>query len=73
MSIYDNYSGNHAYGNNAMLPPKEYPKYIVVLGNPFDGLTCYGPYDEAEEANEEFADCQDTYVVVELHDPNPIE
>lgn len=27
-------------------------KFVVSVGNPFDGLTLYGPFDSSEEANE---------------------
>lgn len=42
-------------------------KYIVVTGNPFDGLHCVGPFDTYDEAAE-FGDCiADNWNVAELH------
>jgi len=40
-------------------------KYVVVSGNPFNGLTIFGPFDSAEEAEEsgEFNDCSDAWIV----------
>ena len=32
--------------------------HVVVVGNPFDGMTIHGPFATGDEANE-WADCND--------------
>jgi hypothetical protein len=43
--------------------------FIVISGNPKDGFTHYGPFDDADQA-EEWADenLKDSYWVVPLED-----
>jgi len=44
-------------------------KYVVVIGNPFDGLGIHGPFPSREEAEEWAEDAQNDWWIVELYDP----
>jgi hypothetical protein len=48
----------------------KYPKYVVVVGNPFDGMAIHGPFDEIEDANQygEYTN-EDYWWVLELVTP----
>lgn len=41
-------------------------KFIVVVGNPFDGMTPYGSFDDAERAGEFGERMGDTWLLLEL-------
>lgn len=46
--------------------------YVIVVGNPFDGLTIYGPYEDEDEAIQ-YAELWIrgyTWHVVTIEDPN---
>jgi len=45
-------------------------QYCVAVGNPFDGVTLYGPYETSEEAeeSEEFNNGSDAWIVT-LYQP----
>jgi hypothetical protein len=45
------------------------PQYVVVIGNPFDGLTIHGPFDDADQVDNYAEDCQDDWWVVTLVPP----
>jgi hypothetical protein len=49
-------------------------KYIVVIGDPFNGLTCYGPFesdcdDALKFAERECGDREEGFQIIQLHQP----
>ena len=48
--------------------PGGYAMFVVISGNPFDGMTIHGPFDDGEAAND-WADSNiknDTWWVMEV-------
>lgn len=49
-------------------------RHIVIAGNPLDGLTVYGPFDDAESADtwaeHEFRHGPSEYWITTLVEPN---
>lgn len=45
--------------------------FVVVTGNAFDGQSIFGPFNDAEQANEWAENVQDDWWVVELLSPDP--
>jgi len=45
------------------------PAYAVSVGNPYDGMTLYGPFDSPEEGGE-FASTQEECHLVTLNPPD---
>ena len=46
-------------------------EYIVVFGSPFDGLDCYGPFEDIEPATKwaEENDNGEYWEIVKLYEP----
>lgn len=45
-------------------------KYVVLVGNPIDGMGVFGPFDSVEKAIEwANSNTEDTWFVTQLHDP----
>lgn len=45
------------------------PTYVVSVGNPYDGITLYGPFQDHDDADH-FAGSVDTdWHIIELHRP----
>lgn len=43
--------------------------YIVAIGNPFDGMNVFGPFEYSEDADRWAQNVQDDYWVVWLEQP----
>ena len=51
--------------------PEKVAAWIVVIGNPIDGVTHYGPFDDSEDADRyaESLETDDTWWVVKVFEP----
>jgi len=46
------------------------PLIIVMVGNPFDGLTAFGPFDDDQRASDWADGCDTDYWIVEVLKPD---
>lgn len=44
--------------------------HIVMVGNPFDGMTAYGPFETSEDADDFAASLDDYFWIIELNEPD---
>lgn len=44
-------------------------KYVIVIGNPIDGITIYGPFENMEEAHEWAENNSDEWWCSYLYEP----
>lgn len=44
-------------------------KYVIVIGNPFDGMTVVGPFDDPDTASAYGEDQEDDWWIVTLQKP----
>lgn len=52
---------------------QEKPKYVVSMGDPFNGLTLHGPFEDANTAGEWAGENykNETWTVVQVREPLP--
>lgn len=52
-------------------PPEKKDIYVVIGGNPFDGMSVFGPFGDAEEGNEWAQDelKRDTWWTMKVEEP----
>jgi hypothetical protein len=43
--------------------------YVVLVGNPIDGMAVFGPFDSVEKSIEWANNTEDTWFVTVLNDP----
>lgn len=43
--------------------------WVVVVGNPFDGMTCWGPFQSYEQASAYAEKCEGDWWIVDIHRP----